>query len=310
MRTSTSWIVLILCAIVPARAAAVDELVSARSALVIPGKVATFSSQARQQPGGAPFALPAPGSADDPTLHGAKLSFADVGLVGGSVQYALDASGWRALGTPPGASGYRYRGRDDVVDPNPKGTCRSVILRTDSIRAVCRDDVPLTTPFGDAATVVLAMGSAPTFRYCAELGGDETRNGASSLKRKNAPPPVACPLTECPTAGVVPSASVGGGCWYYGLGMSCDDICDFVGLRYSEATRTFAGSDGTNANCDAVLAGLGLPGADDADCTTIGIDGFGCFFPAEVGPPSIRCTDPPTTSSAGHVNADRACACR
>lgn len=291
-------------------ASGLDVAIAGKAVAVRSGTAVRFSAKASQQPGGAPFPLPAAGSSDDPTLHGATLTVADIGLVGGSVRYVLGASGWRGLGDPPGSNGYRYAGRDDADDP--EGVCRSVVVRGDALRAVCRGDVPLATPFGDAATVELALGtSTPSFRYCAEFGGDETRNDAAQLKRKNASLPLACPVSECPVIPFISSASVAGGCWYLSPGTSCTAVCELAGLRYSEATRTFAGSDGTDAHCDDVVTALGVTStAEGADCTGLGIGGFGCFFPGEFGPPAIRCTAPPTTPEVEHVDAGRACACR
>lgn len=60
-----------------------------------------------------------------------------------------------------------------------------------------------------------------------------------------APPP--------PCSGV----EVGGACWFLGKGsIDCDTTCVGVELAYDEATRTYAGSDGTDGQCEAVLDAL------------------------------------------------------
>ena len=49
----------------------------------------------------------------------------------------------------------------------------------------------LTPPFGGILGVVLRIGT--TDRYCVTFGGDELKNDADGLKRKNATTPPACP---------------------------------------------------------------------------------------------------------------------
>jgi hypothetical protein len=300
----TAAIVLFLA---PAAAWTADELVPGDLVLVKSASLVRFLAKSRPPLGDAPFTLPVAGSADDPTVNGATFSVTDVGLVAGSAQYLLGASGWRALGTPPGSRGYRYRG---TYDTNPEETCRSVRLKDTLVKASCNANVPLSTPFADAATVVLGLGTDGTsMRYCAEFAGDEQQNDSLTMKRTSAPAPPACPVTECPDF-FIPPVEVAGACWYQAPDTSCGAICNFVGLRYSEATRTFAGSDGTEANCDAVLAAFGGGGgATDADCESVGLSGLGCFVGTEF-PLTARCVVPPTTAAASETGAIRACACR
>lgn len=96
-------------------------------------------------------------------------------------------------------------------------------------------------------------------------------------------------------------AEVGGSCWYYGAdGASCADTCSTRG-GYDEATRTFAGSDGSDANCDAVLDAIGAPSA------TLGTFALahGCsFFNGQ-----RRRYSAPTTAEAATAGIRRACAC-
>ena len=55
--------------------------------------------------------------------------------------------------------------------------------------------------------------------------------------------------------------AVGGACWYLSAEeRNCDDACSSHG-GYNEATRTYAGSSGTNANCDEALDALGVAGS-------------------------------------------------
>lgn len=107
-----------------------------------------------------------------------------------------------------------------------------------------------------------------------------------------------------------PGTLVGGACWYLSApGESCDTACAAAGLTYDSATRTYAGSDGTLARCDAVLTALGEPApptARDAPCDSLGL---GCAVIPSI-PDRIRCTTPPTTSADSGALAQRACACQ
>jgi hypothetical protein len=97
-------------------------------------------------------------------------------------------------------------------------------------------------------------------------------------------------------------------------------VCGNLGLVYDEATRTFAGSAGSFANCTLVkdsidAAGQGscepLP-AGDQNCTILGgAPGIGCHCAPQFGflVALTRCTAPPTTSGAAVVDRARYCAC-
>lgn len=132
-------------------------------------------------------------------------------------------------------------------------------------------------------------------------------------------------LTGCFDCETVGGIVVGGSCWFYGAhGQSCDTVCAAVGLAYDEATRTFAGSDGNTANCDAVLTALmvkGVPVDDDGSSDyQASANGRGCATLNWIGrcpesPPSSPYScwwwDPsPTTSSASDPSTERACACK
>jgi hypothetical protein len=107
--------------------------------------------------------------------------------------------------------------------------------------------------------------------------------------------------------GTTPSAVVGGYRWFLGGGgASCDDTCTAQGLVYSAATLSYAGSGGTDANCNAVLDALAVPNISFLDG---GPGGVGCFY---CGPGCERNRDlTPTTSSATYpIIVQRACACQ
>lgn len=72
----------------------------------------------------------------------------------------------------------------------------------------------------------------------------------------------------------------GGLCWYRGaVGSSCNDTCAAAGRYYDDATRTFAGSDGTNSNCAALAAAYGKSGATTGSgfSPLYVSEGLGCY---------------------------------
>jgi len=100
--------------------------------------------------------------------------------------------------------------------------------------------------------------------------------------------------------------SIGGACWYLSAeGASCDTACSGRG-GYNSATRTYAGSDGSNANCEAVMnALLGVNGVAVTD-GDFGVGGLGC---GENSNSRFREILTPTTSDASFGIVKRACAC-
>jgi hypothetical protein len=110
-------------------------------------------------------------------------------------------------------------------------------------------------------------------------------------------------LNPCFAGGAV----VGGVCWYKGIpGNSCFDVCTAVGVPYHLATRDFAGSAGTDANCTAVAQAL-TPGAPSAIAGNFTF-GLGCFEDS-VGVGGTR-RDTSTTTASGNVGGlARYCAC-
>jgi len=192
-----------LLVLTPRIGRAVEIPITGKVAVTRANKLAKIVS--RSQTG---FILPTPGSGEDPTIGGAQLQLFDTAALGaGQITLRLDSTGWQGLGKPAGSKGYRYRGVDDVLDPEPKGTCKSVLLRTKVIKAVCRGTaVRLTTPFTGTEGVLLTLPAAtPTSTYCAEFGGTEKRNDTKLTKRITAPAPATCPVPAADPGGVDPS---------------------------------------------------------------------------------------------------------
>lgn len=146
--------------------------------------------------------LPAPGSADDPTLGGGVLQIANP-TTGRAAEVMLPAAGWEALGQPAGAKGYRYRDGGNL-----NGPCRQVdIRRNRKLEVKCRggmigfalDDSPQR-----ALALTLQLGAAQRFRYCLLFGGEVLRDTAAAagasgqFRARNAPRPAQCP--QAPSA--------------------------------------------------------------------------------------------------------------
>jgi hypothetical protein len=277
-------------------ALAADNLIAGKVSVVKPAKVAKFVSKSTTG-----FPLPVPGSAEDPTLHGAGIRFFDTDIVSGAGDFfrALPAFGWHGLGTPPGAEGYQYRGAD-VGD----SVCKVVLIKAKVIKAVCKGTlVSLATPFvGDVDAIlgVPTYTSAAAIRYCAEFGGTEVRNDASVFKHKNALPP-----TDCPGEPEGCQATTGGFCWFEGeAGQSCDTVCANQGLVYDPATAMYAGSGGTDAHCAQVADDLGGPPFFMSEPS----EGVGCAHAVNTLDLTFRATIA-TTSSAAVSGVTRYCAC-
>ncbi|MBW2263700.1 MAG: hypothetical protein JRG91_17190 [Deltaproteobacteria bacterium] len=100
-----------------------------------------------------------------------------------------------------------------------------------------------------------------------------------------------------------------GCCWYLGGGSypSCTTVCSSHG-GYNACTRSFAGSDGTSSNCDAVLTALSIPSPGTTSTLIASGSGVGCFY-MDVAGSRYWVRDSPTTEGATYMLARRACAC-
>jgi hypothetical protein len=158
------------------------ERVPGRRISVVPGRVTLSARPAT----GTRFALP--DASDDPTIAGGSLEVFDSGGSGSDL-YPLPAGGWRGLGNPAGAKGYRYRGAGSPGDP-----CTTVLIKNKVVKARCRGlGVALSIPFAGDAAFVLSIGSSPK-RYCGTFGGETVRNDPVLFKRKDAPAPDRCAM--------------------------------------------------------------------------------------------------------------------
>lgn len=142
-----------------------------------------------------------PSGPDAPTVAGGTVQFLDTVFGGaGSVTFNLPASGWQALGNPPGTRGFKYKGAGTPADP-----CKRVLIKPTVIKAVCKGSaVALTPPFAGDAGIVLQVGATP-IRYCAEFKGTTVKNTDVVLKRKNAPAPAMCSMVQPTPTPTVPT---------------------------------------------------------------------------------------------------------
>jgi len=111
--------------------------------------------------------------------------------------------------------------------------------------------------------------------------------------------------TTCPAPGI----QYGGACWVLGaVAGNCDSACATLGLVYDDRTAIIAGSEGSDANCIALLDVAGAPGGalDIAGgaCTT----GLGCGVIPDFDY-RARCGSPATDSTSVGPGIRRMCAC-
>ena len=130
--------------------------------------------------------IPTRGGATDPTI--APSSILVTGAGGGVLLESLDPAGWRGLGTPPGATGYRYSG-----DGTPSRPFKVVILKPRLLKLVATDDGSLGAPIAGDVDVTMRLGASPDAdTYCARFGGTEIRNTTRAVKRIDSPAPAVC----------------------------------------------------------------------------------------------------------------------
>jgi hypothetical protein len=188
---------------------------------------------------------------------------------------------------------------------------------------------------------LLATGTAQAAMLCARPRADGTFSATVKIReacrpnevelgiitldplRLSGPPTTSTSVTSTSTTSssitttTLPSCGssgrlVGGVCWYMAGDEAddCNQTCAGVGRTYNEATRTFAGSDGTLANCNDVARAfwpIGPGAVDLSGCTT----GRGCamYFDPDSGFYPSRCVTPATTAAAGGDLNLRLCAC-
>lgn len=112
--------------------------------------------------------------------------------------------------------------------------------------------------------------------------------------------------TTIPPCGAI----VGGFCWFKAAnGVNCDATCAAQSRVYSDATRDYAGSNGTNAHCTEVAQALG---PISLTATDVGSDGgYGCLdFDSNGNGATTRVINPATNSTSAPISGYRYCACQ
>ena len=195
----------------------------------------------------------------------------------------------------------------------------------------CVDDIPLASSIdshiADQATEIAAVvggGPPPVEPSC----GDNSINQAGEQCDGTAMDGLTCAdfghpygtltctgcqlnldnCTSCPAPGIEYANS----CWFLSpLSASCTTACANQGMVYDEATKLVAGSDGSNANCLALLNLLGTEGDvlnnAGGPCSTFAL-GCACIQSAGF---RGRCGTPATTAGASNNDGtQRVCACK
>ena len=162
----------------------------------------TFKSSTRIDPLPNQIVPPAPGSAGDPTLHGATLVVYDsAGLTTDAVIVSLPANGpfandgWRMLGSPTNFKGWKYSGKD------PNGGITSVTVQTNTITVKGGKagwGYTLNEPKQGSVAVRLTLGSAQG--WCAEAPAKLSGNPPSSANNDKVDKFVGAPKSGAPVS--------------------------------------------------------------------------------------------------------------
>ncbi len=132
------------------------------------------------------LALPAQGSADDPT-RGAASSLRLVGAAFGAT-YPLPTGGWSTIGRAGRNRGYRYVDRRGA-----NGPLRSIELRAGKRLAGSGKGASLVLDLGTHPAPVGVVLQLGTRRYCMTFGGTATFKAGKRFSASNALAPAACP---------------------------------------------------------------------------------------------------------------------
>ena len=256
----------------------------------------------------------------DPTPDGATLRI--VLAPGGDQCVTMPSAGWTAIGT----TGFKYKDTTLANGPVKVAQIRKTPSGTFILKALLKNGGPtsITVVPGDptasyATNFTLGTGD----EYCGgTASASPNPNDATTFKVSNDPIPVACVAsclstttstsstsTSSTTSTTSPcSALVGGFCWYLGASAEdCNTACGNQGRVYDSATASYAGTGGSNENCQAVLNAL-----LDPDPGFLGAGSCGAGIGCSVHGTGIggRCTDIPTNATDSGVNIRRACACQ
>jgi hypothetical protein len=168
---------------------------------------------------------------------------------------------------------------------------------------------PTTSTSTSSTTSTSATTSTSTTSSTSSTSTTSTTSTTSSTSTSSTSSSTT--TTSTSSTSIPPSpceASVGGFCWFFGVaGASCDATCAANGRTYDMATSSYAGHNGTDANCAAVAAALNSSSifAGSGTCAS----GWGCAYFTNTDQ-NARCTAPATTSNAANGAVRRFCACQ
>lgn len=124
---------------------------------------------------------------------------------------------------------------------------------------------PITSPGAEptakrglSKTTMVALGAGAVAAFA---GGIALASGGDGDGAEQSP--MSTPTPEPTPTPACTGDELGGACWHLGpLGQSCHEVCAPRG-GYDEATRTYAGSEGTVDQCEQVLELLDAPPNED-----------------------------------------------
>ena len=187
-RTTTSlWLALAAALVMSTAAVGADQLVpGSRLSL----KVGNNGREKLSFKSKGSFTIPVPGSADDPSQHGATLQIVNPGT-SESFTFSLPQTHWSM--TP---SGSLYKYRDSALAE--AGKVKIAIIKGRQLKVSGKKvGITLDESSQGALAVVLTSG---TIRYCARFDdGSVRRDAPGSFSAKGAPPPGACPAPSSTT---------------------------------------------------------------------------------------------------------------
>lgn len=161
-------------------------------------------------------------------------------------------------------------------------------------------------------------GPDPKKQSCVATGGGtglkcQWFGSTTSTTTSTSGPPTTSTSTTSTTLPACPAGvRVGPACWLFGtLGQSCATVCAGAGLVTDPATSTYAGSGGTDGQCNEVLDALGaVPGNLPFVVTSCSVADE-CMLAIGGGDTQrARCLDLPIDPNASSPFHRRTCACQ
>lgn len=126
----------------------------------------------------------------DPRVHGAEVRILNPNTSEEAVLAVPAGVGWKALGNPPGAKGYKYSSKTG-------GACTSVVVRTNKLlKAVCKGrfgSLPFTLDEPSQESLVVSVRLGLQAPQCAKFGGLVRTDEPGRFKASRAPSTTSCP---------------------------------------------------------------------------------------------------------------------